>query len=94
VGDRGAGIDPGIAGNLFEPGVTTKEHGSGIGLVVARSLARQHSGELTLRSRSGGGALAELTLPLQPAEAAAQLASGVQTKPSIPVPAKTVRQAP
>jgi signal transduction histidine kinase len=93
VADRGAGIDPGIAASLFEPGVTTKEHGSGIGLVVARSLARQHSGELTLLPRAGGGALAELSLPLRPAEATPPLASGVQTKPTIPQPAKPVRQA-
>jgi hypothetical protein len=60
--------------------------------VVARSLARQHSGELTLLGRAGGGALAQLTLPLE-AAAAAPLESGVQTKPYIPVPAKPVREA-
>lgn len=93
VSDRGAGIDPGIARNLFEPGVTTKEHGSGIGLVVARSLARQHGGELTLSARPSGGAVAELVLPLQAAAVTTQLASGVQVKPSIPVPVKSVREA-
>jgi signal transduction histidine kinase len=92
VADRGAGIDPDVASSLFEPGVTTKEHGSGIGLVVARSLARQHSGELTLSARDGGGALAELTLPLE-AAAVAPLQSGVQAKPHIPVPVKPVREA-
>jgi len=94
VSDRGAGIDPAIARNLFEPGVTTKEHGSGIGLVVARSLARQHGGELTLLARSEGGAVAELTLPLKAAVPQPELASGVQVKPSIPVPTKSVREAP
>lgn len=92
VADRGAGIAPDVVDSLFEPGVTTKEHGSGIGLVVARSLARQHNGELTLAGRAGGGALAELTLPLQGA-GAAPLESGVQAKPHIPVSAKPVREA-
>lgn len=63
VRDRGAGIMPELAPRLFEAGVTSKEHGSGLGLVVARALARQHGGELTLRDHPGGGALAELTLP-------------------------------
>jgi two-component system, NtrC family, sensor histidine kinase HydH len=92
VGDRGPGIPSEIAASLFEPGVTTKEHGSGIGLVVARSLARQHGGELTLSARPGGGALAELTLPLQAAETL-PLQSGVQAKPHIPLPVKPTRQA-
>ena len=94
ISDRGAGIDAAVARSLFEPGVTTKEHGSGIGLVVARSLARQHGGELTLSARPGGGAVAELTLPLRAAAVQPELASGVQVKPNVPVPAKPVREAP
>jgi signal transduction histidine kinase len=80
VSDRGSGIDPSIAPSLFEPGATTKDHGSGIGLVVARSLARQHGGELTLRAREGGGAVAELVLPLLAAEEAVPLHIAVQAK--------------
>jgi signal transduction histidine kinase len=38
--------------------------------VVARSLARQHGGELTLVNGDEGGAIAELTLPLAPKETA------------------------
>jgi signal transduction histidine kinase len=94
VADRGPGIDPGIARSLFEPGVTTKEHGSGIGLVVARSLARQHGGELTLSARPSGGAVAELTLPLVAATTQASLAGAVPADPSnMPMPAKPVREA-
>ncbi len=67
VCDRGPGIPPGIRAHLFEPGSTTKERGTGLGLALARGLARQHGGELLLEDREGGGCTATLVLPARPA---------------------------
>ncbi|MBI5770491.1 MAG: PAS domain-containing protein [Verrucomicrobia bacterium] len=58
---------PGVAnpGNLFVPFFTTKPEGSGIGLVLCRQIAENHSGSLTLVNRSDPtGCLATLRLPL------------------------------
>jgi len=61
VADRGPGI-PDVAGRL---GFTTKPEGSGLGLVVSRTIAEQHGGALIARAREGGGTIMVLSLPLK-----------------------------
>jgi two-component system, NtrC family, sensor histidine kinase HydH len=63
VRDRGPGLSADARAHLFEAGATTKERGTGLGLALARGLARQHGGDLTLLNREGGGCEASLELP-------------------------------
>jgi signal transduction histidine kinase len=61
--DRGPGVDAELGARVFDPGVTSKAQGSGLGLTIARALARQHGGDLDLGAREGGGCVAVLRLP-------------------------------
>jgi len=71
VRDRGKGLPASLGERIFDPGVTTKGKGSGLGLTIARGLAKQHGGDLRLRGREGGGCIAELWLPIEPPRIAA-----------------------
>jgi signal transduction histidine kinase len=64
VVDNGRGIDEAIADRLFEPFITTRsrDDSSGLGLCVARQIAEQHGGSLTLESADNGASFA-LRLP-------------------------------
>jgi nitrogen fixation/metabolism regulation signal transduction histidine kinase len=62
--DRGAGLAPEVRERLFEPYVSTKSRGSGLGLSLVRDIAVRHGGSVTLTDRDGGGARACLNLPL------------------------------
>jgi signal transduction histidine kinase len=64
VVDNGRGIDEAIADRLFEPFMTTRsrDDSSGLGLCVARQIAEQHGGTLTVEPATAGAAFA-LRLP-------------------------------
>lgn len=63
VEDNGPGIAPEAMPMLFEPYFTTKARGTGLGLVVARSIVQEHGGWLDARNGAEGGAVFRLVLP-------------------------------
>ncbi len=70
VRDHGAGLAQGAEAQIFEPFVTTKVRGTGLGLVIARRIAEQHLGRLTGETHDQGGAIFRLVLPVaKPARA-------------------------
>ena len=64
VADTGAGIAPEIADQLFQPFVTTKSHGMGVGLSISRTIIESHGGSITPRPNPGGGTIFTFTLPV------------------------------
>jgi signal transduction histidine kinase len=63
VRDSGPGIEPRIRERLFEPFVSSKETGLGLGLSISRRLVEAHGGTITGENAPGGGALFAFTLP-------------------------------
>lgn len=63
VADRGHGLHDGDGERIFERHASGRPGGNGLGLAVAREIARRHDGELTATPREGGGARFTLLLP-------------------------------
>jgi two-component system, LuxR family, sensor kinase FixL len=64
VCDSGGGIDPAVAENLFEPFVTTKSNGMGLGLLVTRSIIQNHGGRIWATPNPDRGTTFTFTLPV------------------------------
>jgi two-component system sensor kinase FixL len=62
VSDTGTGLAPEVAANLFQPFVTTKRKGMGLGLSICRTIVEAHGGKIWVEDRPGGGTIFRFTL--------------------------------
>jgi two-component system sensor histidine kinase HydH len=65
VSDNGPGIAPHIHERLFEPFVSSKETGLGLGLSICKRLIEAHGGTIHGENNAGGGAVFTFTLPME-----------------------------
>jgi two-component system sensor histidine kinase HydH len=64
VEDTGPGVAESVRGRLFEPLITTKDHGNGLGLALVKRVAERHGGSAGHEPCPGGGARFTLRLPV------------------------------
>jgi two-component system sensor kinase FixL len=62
VSDTGIGIAPEVTGQLFQPFITTKRHGMGVGLSISRTIVEAHGGRIWVEPNPGGGTIFNFTL--------------------------------
>jgi signal transduction histidine kinase len=71
IADRGIGIPPHLTGRIFEEffrvddRLSAGTQGTGLGLTIARRIARDHNGEIGYAPRPGGGSVFQLRLPME-----------------------------
>jgi PAS domain S-box-containing protein len=63
VNDDGVGIPAALGDRIFEPFVTSKPEGTGLGLYIARSTVREHGGNILIVARPAGGTSIHVRLP-------------------------------
>lgn len=66
ISDNGCGISSEQMGSLFEPFQSTKESGTGLGLLIVRRVLRDHGGELEIESEPGTGTTIQILIPSGP----------------------------
>lgn len=64
VGDTGPGLPPDVMEKLFQPFVTTKSSGMGVGLSICRTIVESHGGKMWVESEPDNGATFLMTLPV------------------------------
>ncbi|MEO8115338.1 MAG: PAS domain S-box protein [Phenylobacterium sp.] len=62
VTDTGPGISPEVIDRLFQPFVTTKAQGMGLGLSICRTIVEAHGGRIWVEANPGGGTVFRFTL--------------------------------
>jgi len=83
VEDTGLGIEPEKIPRMFDPFVSTKAKGRGLGLAICKSIIERHHGQLSVSSEIDGGARFQLILPVKPT-----------AQPELPNPLVNVIQMP
>jgi two-component system sensor kinase FixL len=63
VADNGPGLPETVRARLFQPFVTTKQAGMGVGLSVCRTIVEAHGGAIAADSAPGGGTVFRFTVP-------------------------------
>ena len=64
VRDTGPGIKPEILDHIFEPFITTKEYGLGLGLSICYNIIQKHGGQITVDSQPNLGTSFTIWLPI------------------------------
>jgi two-component system NtrC family sensor kinase len=64
IKDTGTGIDPDLLSRIFEPFVTSKEAGTGLGLTITHEIIQQHNGRILAENSPEGGAKFTIWLPV------------------------------
>jgi two-component system sensor kinase FixL len=64
IADTGSGLDEAVAARLFEPFVTTKPTGMGVGLSICRVIVEAHGGQVSAEPNPAGGTIFSFTLPI------------------------------
>ena len=83
VEDSGPGIDENKAARIFDPFVTTKRDGMGLGLAISRMIVERHGGELTVAPAHPHGCIFRMVLPI-----------GLAATPPLSDPKTTDRRSP
>ncbi len=81
ISDNGVGIPRTLLPRLFNPFVTTKEEGKGVGLglAISRSIVDRHQGKIEVQSEEGKGTTFTITLPIVPVLTDPQLGQEMET---------------
>ena len=64
IADSGPGVPAEVAAQLFQPFVTSKPDGMGLGLAICRGIVEAHGGQLSMAANPQGGAVFAFTLPV------------------------------
>ena len=80
VSDSGVGLTGGTEEKVFDPFYTTKPHGMGMGLAIARSIVETHGGCIRARNHQPRGTVVEFSIPMPAHDDAADEVNELQTE--------------